>query len=90
MYTQSPSKSAVQDQLTIPVLAHSRILQRREVLSFSTNMNQGDFLKNQILNLVVNLDRKEIKVSFKELGETKKKGHQGKFFSRIFLLDIVD
>ena len=46
--------------------------------------------KNQILNLVVNLDRKDIKVSFKELRETEKKGHQGKFFSRTFSLDIVD
>jgi len=39
---------------------------------------------------MVNLDRKDIQVSFKELRETKKKGHQGKFFSRIFLLDSVD
>ena len=29
------------------------------------------------------------KVNFKELGKTKKKGHQGKFFSKTFLLDIV-
>ena len=43
-------------------------------------MNQGDFLKNKILNLVVNLDKKDIKVSFKELRETGKKGHQDKFF----------
>ena len=48
------------------------------------------FEKNQILNLVVNLDRKEIKVSFKELRETGKKGHQDKFFSKTFSLDIVD
>ena len=27
--------------MTILVLAHSRILQRKEVLSFSTNINQG-------------------------------------------------
>jgi len=39
---------------------------------------------------MVNLDRKDMKVSFKELGETENKGHQGKFFSRTFLLDIVD
>ena len=45
MWTQSPSKSAAQDRLTIPVLAHSRILQRREVLSLSMNINQGDFLE---------------------------------------------
>jgi len=28
-------------------------------------------------------------VNFKELGKTEKKGHQGKFFSKIILLDIV-
>jgi len=38
---------------------------------------------------MVNLDRKDIQVSFKELKETEKKGHQDKFFSRIFLLDII-
>ena len=38
---------------------------------------------------MVNLDRKDIKVSFKELMETGKKEHQDKFFSRTFLLDIV-
>jgi len=32
-------------------------------------------VKNQILNLMVNLDRKDINVSFKELKETEKKGH---------------
>ena len=65
-------------------------MQRREVLSLSMNINQGDSEKNQILNLVVNLDRKDIQVSFKELRETGKKGHQGKFSSRTFSLDIVD
>ena len=30
------------------------------------------------------------KVNFKELAKTEKKGHQGKFFSRTFSLDIVD
>jgi len=32
-------------------------------------------VKNQILNLMVNLDRKDINVGFKELKETEKKGH---------------
>ena len=38
---------------------------------------------------MVNLDIKDIQVSFKELKETEKKGHQDKFFSKIFFLDIV-
>jgi hypothetical protein len=38
----------------------------------------------------VNPDRKDIKMSFKELEETEKKGQQGKFSSRIFLLASVD
>ena len=41
MWTQSPSKSAEKGRLTILVLAHSRILQRKEVLSFSTNIYLG-------------------------------------------------
>ena len=57
------------------VLAYGRILQKRGSKSW----------KNQILILVVNLDRKDIKVSFKELRETEKKGHQGKFFLKNIL-----
>ena len=62
------------------VLAYGRILQKRGSKCW----------KNQILILVVNLDRKDIMVNFKELRETEKKGHQGKFFSITFSLDIVD
>jgi len=39
---------------------------------------------------MVNLDRKDIKMSFKELRETGKKGIKASFFSRTFSLDIVD
>ena len=80
MWIQLPSKSAEKGRLIMLVLAYGRILQKRGSKSW----------KNQILILVVNLDRKNIMANFKELGETKKKGHQGKFFSRIFLLDSVD
>jgi len=80
MWIQSPSKSAEKGRLIMLVLAYGRILQKRGSKSW----------KNQILILVVNLDRKDIMVNFKELRETEKKGHQVKFFSRTFSLDIVD
>ena len=61
------------------VLVHSRILQSREVLNFSnkTSINQVASWEGsnfEILNLVENLDRKDIKVSV---------------CSRIFLLNII-
>jgi len=80
MWIQSPSKSAKKGRLIMLVLAYGRILQKRGSKSW----------KNQILILVVNLDRKDIQVSFKELRETGRKGYQDKFFSRAFSLDIVD
>ena len=55
MWTQSPSKSAGKDRWTILVLTYSRI--------FSEKRGSKSW-KNQFLNLVVNLDRKDIKVSF--------------------------
>ena len=55
MRSQSPSKSAGKDRWTIIVLTYSRIFVKKR---------GPKFWKNQWLNLVVNLDRKDIKVSF--------------------------
>jgi len=55
MRSQSPSKSAGKDWWIILVLTYSRIFVKK----------RGPKLwENQGLNLVVNLDRKDIKVSF--------------------------
>ena len=69
MWAQSLSKSAEKTRLIMLVLAYGRILQKRGSKSW----------KNQILILVVNLDRKDIKMSFKELRETGKKGIKASF-----------
>ena len=55
MWTQSPLKSGEMDRWTIIVLTYSRIFVKKR---------GPKFRKNQCLNLVVNLDRKDIKVSF--------------------------
>ena len=55
MRTQSPPKSAEKDRWTILVPTYSRI--------FAEKRGSKSW-KNQFLNLVVNLDRKDIKVSF--------------------------
>ena len=55
MRSQSPSKSAGKDRWIILVLTYSRIFVKKR---------GPKFLENQGLNLVVNLDRKDIKVSF--------------------------
>ena len=55
MRSQSPSKSAGKDRWIILVLTYSRIFVKKR---------GPKFWENQGLNLVVNLDRKDIKVSF--------------------------
>jgi len=55
MRLQSPSKSAGKDRWIILVLTYSRIFVKKR---------GPKFWKNQGLNLVVILDRKDIKVSF--------------------------
>ena len=55
MGSQSPLKSAGKDRWTILVLTYSRI--------FSEKRGSKSW-KNQFLNLVMNLDRKDFKVSF--------------------------
>ena len=65
MRSQSPSKSAGKDRWTFIVLTYSRIFVKKR---------GPKFWKNQCLNLVVNLDRKDIK---------------GSFCSRTFLLKLL-
>ena len=55
MRSQSPSKSAGKDRWINLVLTYSRIFVKKR---------GPKFWENQGLNLVVNLDRKEIRVSF--------------------------
>ena len=55
MRSQSPSKSVGKDWWTILVLTYSRIFVKKRV---------PKFWESQGFNLVVNLDRKDIKVSF--------------------------
>ena len=55
MRSQSPSKSAGKDRWINLVLTYSRIFVKKR---------GPKFWENQGLNLVVNLDRKDIKVSF--------------------------
>ena len=55
MRSQSPSKLVEKDWWTILVLTYSRIFVKKR---------GPKFWENQGLNLVVNLDRKDIKVSF--------------------------
>ena len=55
MRSQSPSKSAEKDWGIVLVITYSRIFVKKR---------GPKFWENQGLNLVVNLDRKDIKVSF--------------------------
>ena len=76
MWTQSPSKSAEKVRLIIPVLAESRIFFTKKRGSKLLNDHESRrFLGRLKFSIWWGiLDRKDIKVSFKELRETEKKG----------------
>ena len=77
--------------MIILVLAESRIFTKKRGSKLLNDHKSRRFLGRLKFSIWWGiLDRKDIKVSFKELRETEKKGHQGKFFSRTFSLDIVD
>lgn len=76
MWTQSPSKLAEKVRLIFPILAESRIFTKKRGSKLLNEYESRRFLRRiKFSILMVNLDRKDINVSFKELKETEKKGH---------------